>query len=928
MSSTEQLDYHDFHRLQEQSERDRDFIAAHNAHWTHGPQRFYSVISYTAHELALKKLSAAKSSDSYFLPMVSMAEVTTHPPAKTRLLSERSTEMDGPIEPSQYQASFKNDDQALPFSGLLHFPAFSYTVPGRQPPQVLSLYVYQAHFEVGEVTYMFGGFRVDPGAGLKQLGIPRSTDLSRVSVHLACDMPPFVNKEVLMSPAMCQNFTFLSFNPTRSTVFAHDLSTFGDTYPARLCEVRGTQISSHQVLFAGGYEVKVDSVTYREDINRWIVHKSIELNRHGYILDVRRMKFSKVELRSKLDYAFKGLLGAFMVSSQFGITDPKPDIMLPVTATSTSSTGNFAGMGIKNDLSSLMSSKATAKEKTSSVAALLQPSTPVNRNLSTRTAESRTTESTRTTESSRSTISSSSTVSAKSSTRSTDSKSQNLGGATQKVTSMFLKSTKLFHRSNSNSRNENAHHSSQSNYLAQVKQHRTQTRQTSRPTSPQVQTKKSSQLAILLPDTSPETDSSGSTVGFTGTTIASPQPTKASTQPINLGRKMSPPASTSPVESVDSASYRGMLLNESLKAGVLSVCVYIFGGFYLEKDENNVQKFKATNELLKIELIMDDPRRCKFHPEALIFTVVPKPNELWPKPRGYFACIMGDTVRGADICAVNQEPDVYNDSDSGKSFSNISDILSAGGQSTMKSSKNSNGDVFFEDKSLIIQGGVDEDKNVYSDFLVFNFGTGSWLKMLTFAFDYYDLPKKPWEDELTDKLLLETQVEDPALVEAELRCCHHKAMQYTVDGKDYLIFVGGFGNDYLRHFDKVPYESDRFDVTRVAKLLFSSTNTNLLRLPVLNLNTQVWRFSRFFYDLTETITPNAMDVLMKHKFMRNARLCLSGGAFSIVNKQLTLCHGMAEFVPENAEDFGKFQEELGTQTILLGGHFHLIFPGI
>ncbi|OVF10072.1 hypothetical protein A9F13_03g02112 [Clavispora lusitaniae] len=211
---------------------------------------------------------------------------------------------------------------------------------------------------------------------------------------------------------------------------------------------------------------------------------------------------------------------------------------------------------------------------------------------------------------------------------------------------------------------------------------------------------------------------------------------------------------------------------------------------------------------------------------------------------------------------------------------------------------------------------------------MYSFATGKWDTMSTYVFDYYNIPKQPYEDEKTEDLQLENQVKAPELVEADFRSCHHRAHIYSEDGTDYVFFLGGFQNDYLRHFDKTPYTSNKFDVSRISKFSFSSTNSNLLRIPVLNVRSQRWKFSRFFYDLSECVTPQAMEILMGNDFMRNTRTSFHGGAFSLVGKQITICHGIVEFVPEKKEDFGKISKHLNATTVLLGGHTHLTFPNM
>lgn len=975
--SPENSDYLDFYKQQEKTTRDREFIDSHTDHWVHGLPRLHSVMTYSPHELAFEKsfyYNKQKNTERYFSPEVSMSELNTQTQPKTRLSSQRSTEgMNDSPETSDYASTFKNDQHASPFSGLLHFPAFSYTLPGQLAPQGLSQYVYQAHFEVGEITYMFGGLCVDPLQGLRQLGILRSTDISRISIHLPCEMPPFVNKEVLMSPVVCQNLSFITFNPTRSTVAAHDLSTFEDLYPAHLCEMRGTQISDHQVFFSGGFEVKVDSVTYMDDIDRWIVRKSIVLNKNGYILDVRRLNFTKIDLKSKLELYFGGRLGAALVSSCFAANASRKDnlLLLPAAMNSASSNGKLAfntaevepvDSFFENDLktpvskvvdsdieastpvtliatantstlsanaSTLSANTSTLSANTSTLSSLVSTANTNSSNCKSSTARSSISRhaSSRGTDASilRSVTSASS--SSKVSARPSDSKSPTnhsaSGSTSHKMSSVFLKSSKLFHRSASV--RQGNHGSSYSNH---VKQHRSR-QQGSRPTSPLLPTKKSSHSRSASSE-SPDSDSSTSSAQTTlEVKIASPQPRKVTLLDKDDG-KPDIMAVSSPVDSEESDNYQGYMLNDALKVGVLLVCLYIVGGFTFAEDDSDVKTFVACNDLLKIELIIDDARRCVFHPEALLFSLSPhKGDDIWPEPRGYFAAVLIDNYRDQDACDLDHTTIFeQNDNDSAKSYSNLSDVISSSERSTAKSSRSTNGNVYFERKSLIVQGGVDENYNVFSDFHVFNFSTGTWLIMLTYAFDYFDVPKQPFEDEVSEKLTFENQLADPELKDAELRCCHHKAMLCSIHGKESLVFVGGLTNDYLRHFDKSPYKSERFDVSRLSRLLFSSTNSNLLRLPVLNLNSQLWRFTRFFYDLTETISQDAMDMLMSKEYLRNSRLSLTGGAFSIVGKQLTLCHGFAEFVPEKSEDFGKIEQDLGSRTILLGGHFHLIYPGI
>lgn len=325
---------------------------------------------------------------------------------------------------------------------------------------------------------------------------------------------------------------------------------------------------------------------------------------------------------------------------------------------------------------------------------------------------------------------------------------------------------------------------------------------------------------------------------------------------------------------MESPTYTGLDL------GVVSVSVYVYGGF-VPRDNG----FVATSDFLRLELIVEDPARCQLHHEALLFGVEVQGEA--PSPRGYFALLLIDTSAASDP--------------------------------TLR---------FLDTKSLMVQGGVNEAYEVCPELHLFNFATCAWLRCQTFAHDYYGVRPPPGADGDVRQFSMEAQVELPQPVAAEFRACHHHALPLVEDGREYVVFIGGFYNDYLRHFDREPYVLDRFDVLRLTRLLLSPSNCNLLRVPVLNLRTKMWLFPRFFYNLSATVAPKAMAMLRENEALRDARFSFYGGAALIAGKQITICHGLVEFVPEKAEHFGALKRQLQTETIFLGAHCRLTFPSL
>lgn len=940
LSHGDEHTYLEFHKLQEQSAREQEFIATHQENWIHGLPQLYNVIEYEKFESTASNADYENGNraEALFGPKVVMNKVQPENLA-TRLSSLASSYAEA--KTSKYAKEFKNDTSSSPFSGLFHIPSFSYSYPGQKGPLNMSGYIYKAHVEYNGITYMIGGLCENSHLNLRNLGIPRSTDLSRISVELKDNLPPYVNKEMLMSPAMCENPSFLTFNPSRGTVTVYDIDVLGETSAGKLLQLYGTVVAPNCIFFCGGFQVKVDSVNYDQDIKRWIVKKSIKVNEFGYILDTVKMKMTKIHLRSKLGEVYNKRLGACLVSNTFdGISPTHLDVTLPV--------------GESNSLApyALQEPPVTEKEpqkvevkreiliqkKDSTKLGSTTESTTLATSHTSTAATSRSTLRVTTDNSPHRIMTSGSSRSGKHGDINSNTSGSPLSptasstGNPLKVSSILQKSTRLFHRNSV--RHNGLSQMRSASYSNHVKQHRAQTLQSSqnsRSTSPlrlsvKLPPPKLVADSVSLGSESTDTESLHSEQSIASShPIATPTPKKTiSNNAANLGPELE---SLGSGESVDCGAF--FLEDSMLRSGVISVSVYQFGGFKEVMDSSGILSFIATNDLIKIELIIDDPEQVIFHSEAYTFELTGSHSNksVWPSPRGYFAYSLVNDEPDSAYCELVRTSE-FQDSESSRSLISASEAISLSEKSTGKSHHSYNADLFFERKALMIHGGVDENNEVKNDMYMFHFNTRGWLVAQTYAFDYYDLPKQPYEDENTELLTLERQVENPKLVEAELRCCHHQALLFLEDGREYVAFLGGFTNDFLRHHEKTPYTSDRFDVSRIARFLMSCTNPNLLRVPVLNLQSQTWKFSRFFYDLTGRVSPQAMDLLMGTDYLRNARMNVYGGLFSIVGKQITICHGMVEFTPEKAEDFAKVKKGLGANSILMGGHCHLIFPSL
>ncbi|RLV96162.1 hypothetical protein JA1_000300 [Spathaspora sp. JA1] len=408
-------------------------------------------------------------------------------------------------------------------------------------------------------------------------------------------------------------------------------------------------------------------------------------------------------------------------------------------------------------------------------------------------------------------------------------------------------------------------------------------------------------------------------------------------------------------------------------SSIISVVVFVYGGFIKDDvNEDGVQQFRATSDLLKIELSTrnnDDKRGLGgfvFLPEALVsnvgtpdaghFDIFVEEGE-WPKPRGYFASVLIDYQDGnlEENCALDVSIERPNSPtcilqpgmvgpNSSSSIQLTNDLPSAGGGgietgentgttaftcgSTINESEISQAEQYLSNKALLVQGGCDESNNFFSDFWLFVFQTGKWERLNTFVYDSFNIPLEGDEDDDLDKYKPEYEVEQPELKEAELRSCHHTVMYYKNEERDYLFFIGGLRQDYLRNFDSSPYKSDKFDVSRFSRFPIVTDNSIFVRISVLNIQTQTWRFMKYYYDIKHTITRRFVEKTSKIPGLMHARLCNLGGVVCMSEKMIIIGDGFAVLTPEKKNILEEMKKAFPFDELLFGGNILITFPGL
>mmetsp|Transcript_4489 Transcript_4489/g.4956 ORF Transcript_4489/g.4956 Transcript_4489/m.4956 type:complete len:1048 (-) Transcript_4489:607-3750(-) len=995
-------------RIGRTHDKAQDFMNERVHGWTHGVKPPYTVFKYEKAPIGNPKNIFNKAEkEKIFIPRAIFEEIDHASLIRNgRSLSTESSDLYKSM--IQHNCDHEADaEYGGGFSGLYSIPKTTLNVPNSftldkhrsklvtELPEIC----YQNHVDLDDITYTFGGVYVNKYCDFRHLGMPIDVDPEKISIHFPCELPPHVDKNILISPYMMQNPHLIIFNAFRSTVSYCDTYSSSD-YPAHLNNATGCPISKSHIFFYGGFEINLESVEYIAEIDRWVIKKKLVMNENGYILDIRTLKFTKIKLESKTQDLLRiGRIGNAIAANILELsgedkekenrcilppvfTDINND--LPFPSSPLPKPVNFPELKNPDNIrlpESLDASVLNASNDKSNVSDI-DSTPPVSASSSYSFNILKQLNSLKSFAGNSDTSKITPTTSTKSSIIHTT--------AGPKLTHALSKSSKIFHRHqkqpSGGTLKSPTNHPLKNTYSNQVRDNRSNS-QNSRPVSP-----------ILIGNPMPKSNShktptntvnnsvdsklfqnsnqndkkkdtfsnlegdlkqSASLISYVSTN-ASPSKNES---PLNLEDVGFKTADNDNGFSFDSrsknASFNNHHINNSRER---TVSVYIFGGFECHEDEFGYRTFRATNDLLRIDI------SCKkikftigFENEASISTVGANGiyskmgesihSDLWPSPRGYFAYSLIDHNQSIDEnCfwdreSLNPSHSESDDLPDDEGFTNryyraispVSDSISS--SSTSLQTTSSKGistrtlriktvEDFFNGKALLIQGGCNENFKTFSEFFVFVFETGKWQTLSTYVHDYFNSHKQPYEDDDASIFVKENEVASPKLIEAELRACHHSALYYKNDEKDYLFFIGGFTNDYLRYFDDEPYVSDKFDVSRLSKLQFAPSNSDTLRVMVLNLHTQTWRFLKYYYDVSHSTHENFLKILNSNSAWNNARISNFGGCVSLNGKAITICHGMACAVPEKREDLAKLKLDVPDTSILWGAHVRFSFPSL
>ncbi|KAL7667087.1 Uncharacterized protein ABC855_g749 [[Candida] zeylanoides] len=864
---------------------------------------------------------------------------------------------------------------------------------------------YQTFHNNGSSNYIFGGLLTDRFVDFKHLHIPTDIDPQKISIHFPCELPPHVDKNILMSPYMIHNPHFFLVHPdTNSVTYLDNLSQHD--YP-RLCSMTSCKVSKRQIFFYGGFEIKVVASDYAADCDRWVVEKRLVLNTsHAYILDTFNLTFTKISLESNDGTIIRGRIGNAIAASSHDewkdLLHTNPDLeeayfgkspLFSDAASNRSSASLNKAAAAAPPISSPPHSRRAASPKPHDARDTIdavsdkshyesEPATPVSATPSTLLKSPR------------------ADVSRPSRSSTVSGSTSHMSSTKHAMGSVLSKSSKMFHMHSRTSSSQSSASSStptstapslssplsgtathrdalgnspksgspqffsttavgptptpyqlSNTYSKQVKQHRCNSNQSSggsRPTSPVAQPMAKPLVSRL------NTEASSSSFS-----LKEEAPERASTpretyHDLNINKNVDTSHTWTSAKPSAEVTFDGDRKSQEFD----SVSIYIFGGFVSSQPERvHTSQFKASDDLFKVVLTFSASYQdyVDFDDVAIVYEMGKHAEDsnyvegdLWPSPRGFFASSLIDVhTTLEDNCHINVYPSeavVDDDEDAAShssgstaSFTSVAHEQFArtrrsASSSTRKSKASTASNVissetFFFGKALLIQGGCNERHEVFSDFYLYVFSSGKWQTMSTYLYDYFQAPHQPWQDEDIASLGRDHVCADASLIEAELRSCHHHALYYKNEERDYLFFVGGLNNDYLRLFDDKPYCSDKFDVSRVSRFQFASKNYFVSRIMILNLQTQTWRFLRYYYDINHVLSDSFVDQVVANPAWVNARICNVGGSFTLNGKSLTIGHGLMVPVPESKDDLQRFQHQYAP-GLLWGGHFRWTFPGL
>lgn len=948
-------------------------VREQSSDWVHGIKVPYSVFSYQKVSSESTKSRLNKNNE---LAIV-MATLVIDEAKSSKLSHSDSSHKPLPKEDSTIDndpALVRREVTDSAYAGYFSVPRLTFNIPAKErrfkearaDQGGVPKLCFQNHYDEDDSTYTFGGLMIAPNFDWSQHGIPNDVDPARVSVHFACTPPPFVSKEILSNPLVVTNRNLFVFNPLRGSLTYLDTLYLEDD-PTDINSFICCRVSKKHVFFYGGFKIVTDAVRYDPAIDHWTIEKHIEMNTNGYLLNKLTLKFRKIKLNQQGNSINLARLGATITSSVFEQTEKSSEsiptrVPLPPAFPDSVRQGTFPNEHTAPNSPQVLTDSIEAKSR---IATMMKEAHPKVGGVSKTSSKSSSMSSGPTKLSAKPSSLDSSGSSTPTNTYygAPISRSANTTPISRQVTANSSLSSKKSHMDKGSGTRPPLHAPSSSSSTATVSKpskmstmlsksskifHRNHSKETSKPSllllsslstpqSPQAmkntyskhvnlnrhvaepQTTKVSEQQLRQPSPIKPKASINKTNSFAGLSPRYPQ------SPLSLENQSTSTSETVlddlTSELVSLCVAEDVLFNDMIiDSGPNGVMIFVFGGFYPLVDEKGHVVFKASDDMLRIVLsCKDDINGVTFADSAVVSSVkkdlIEKCGMEWPSPRGYFALTLVDKSLYAVNCFIHAEDD---------QSMKKNDLDHLGGAKKHSYGPSS----FFKGRKLLIQGGCDSLGNYFSDFFIFLFDTGTWESLETYCYDYFDRPVDPDMDDERSELRRENMIDPPKFVTAELRSCHHTALYYRSYDQDYLIFIGGFRNDYLRHFDKQPYKSDNYDISRLSKLLFVTNNTNLLRVPVLNLQTQTWRFVRYYYDIDHALSEKFVQRVSHNPIWLNSSIANYAGSISLNGKIVTICHGLAVIVPEKRENMQKIKEEVPVDTMFWGTHVHFNFPSL
>lgn len=965
-----------------------EFTTSHVQGWSHGVERPYAFFIHELQKaLPLRIPTSTEFDQDVLLPKVVMSPVD-YEHEKNQIKFSMLVPKGRLVNDIELPADLQMESNVDAFSAFYLVPPLSFnynrlsgsSMRDLRPPMP-KLFL-QNHFEIGDFSYAFGGLYTDELVLLSRMGIPTEVDLDMISVHLPVDLPPFIDRKLISNPFIVSNDHLVKFSRVLLTFSFVDYIS-KDNFPGHISGMSLVAISEQHVFFMGGFILRTDKVQFDRDSGRWLVYKLIEPNESGYILDTMNRMFTKVKFDMKQEAPDMARLGIAIFTKPYisnnGLDMPVR-VPLPIFTDSTKLPVLPPSQPVDPSPSKGVLSPRFPSRPLLTVP-LLSQLAPLPSGLTSGVPPQIPKRKPRTKSSlsvepilDLSTVDSRDDLTAKISkessfTEESESPSmakvvpnfrQNLSSLillellTSKVSSMLSKLTRIFHR----------HHSSQSKLLLSKEVTMSEPRQPRR-TLEAARQKFVAKRTRSNSHTSLDREKLRTSTGSSTLVVIDESPPVTPLTPEVLPRKFTPPGITPPIRAstpaptitltatsattsqaatTDSLTLRhhtpvmaepstqqrtiDLVMNSQrvlmpvpktedklllLNLQIYTLTMYVFGGFIPEEDDNGYIRYQASNQMIRIDLPCEGNSRVKFDNEALVCVVKPEEGEFWPSARGYYGGSLVDEVTETALCQFEVNPGIK---------------MTAPEEMVLSRVHRRDFQHVLDRKKIMIHGGVNEDWQSFSDLLMYDLDTNRWQVIQTYAFDYYCQPKSPDADESLANFIRGEEVVEPPLVEAELRACHHLMMYLRTEESDLMFFFGGFNNHSLRHYDSTPYISDKFDVLRLCKFPLTVTNSNMLRVPVLDLRSQTWRFMRYYFEVGDTITNTFLDKMASSPTFTGAHICNFGGHISMHKRQLTIYHGIFMLVPVKKDDLDELRKEVAELQMLWGAVSRFSFPSV